>query len=75
MAAAGAPVQGRRHLQFCCEPERAAHASLLFSAQQNRLLHRRFAVPALRSGSPDSHTANRRREQVFDEEDMHDRRF
>jgi hypothetical protein len=67
MAAAGAAVQGRRHLQFCCEIGACCAREFLFTAQQNRLLRRRCAVPALRSGSPDSHAASRRREQVFDE--------
>lgn len=47
----------------------------LFSAQQNRFLRRRFAVPALRSGSPDSRPAARRRQVVFDDEDPSDGGF
>src|SRR3546814_8950897 len=45
MAAAEAADQGRRPLQFCREMVRAWRASLFVSAQQNRLLRRRFAVP------------------------------
>ncbi|MES1973326.1 MAG: hypothetical protein V4472_12785 [Pseudomonadota bacterium] len=55
--------------------ERAARASLFVAAQQNRFLRRRFAVPALRSGSPDRHAGNRRREAVFDEEDVNRQEF
>jgi hypothetical protein len=43
---------------------------LFVAAQQNRFLRRRCAVPALRSGSPDRHADNRRREAVFDMEDV-----
>jgi hypothetical protein len=75
VAAADAPVQGRRPLQFCCEKVRAAHAILFVAAQQNRLLRRRCAVPPLRSGSPDRHAGSRRREAVFNDEDSGDRRF
>jgi hypothetical protein len=75
VAAAHAPVQGRRPLQFCCEKVRAAHAILFVAAQQNRLLRRRCAVPPLRSGSPDRHAGSRRREAVFNDEDSGDRRF
>jgi len=33
--------QGRRHLQFCCDMERASRALLFVAAQQNRFLRRR----------------------------------
>ena len=47
MTGGGAALKAGGPSNFAAHPERAAHASLLVSAPQNRFLHRRFATPSV----------------------------